>query len=149
MPEDKTFSASIVRGACERIYGSPIEAKAWARWKDWVGAPKGRITTYTSTEFCMLVGIAKLRSKNQFRELRITAIKKIAFAATTIEMIGALAEHVENEGWAIGWDIQSALVLRGYEIDNAFLKKIMPDLSPNKWYQVDYVIRKLERAVYS
>ena len=59
-------------------------------------------------------------------------------------MVDALATHVKNEGWALGWDIRSALAVKGYEVSGAMLKKMMPSIRPNQWYQVDTVISMLQ-----
>ena len=138
------FSASIVRGACEKIYGSDVDAKVWANWKTWAEVPKGRTTKYTLEQFCMLVGIATLRHKNRYGQLSQKAARKIAYSDATIQMVDALAAHVKNEGWALGWDIRSALAVKGYEVSGSMLKKMMPSIRPNQWYQVDSVIRTLQ-----
>lgn len=138
------FAASIVRGACEKIYDGKIDAGAWANWKIWAGVPKGRSTQYTAVEFCLLIGVATLRSKNQYGELSQKAVRKIAYSDETIQMVDALAAHVKSEGWALGWDIRSALAVRGYEVSGAMLKKMMPSIRPNQWYQVDSVIKTLQ-----
>lgn len=140
------FNAAIVRGACEKIYGGKIDPHAWLRWKEWARVPKGRTPTYTAEQFCMLIGIATLRQKDRYGELSQKAVKKIAYSDETIQMIDALAAHVENEGWALGWNIRSALAVRGYEVSGALLKKLMPSMSPNRWYQVDAVIKVIESA---
>lgn len=139
-----TFTASIVRGACEKIYDGGIDAKAWANWKTWAGVPKGRSTKYTAVEFCLLIGVATLRSKNQYGELSQKAVKRIAYSDETIQMVDALKLHVANEGWALGWDIRSALAVKGYEVSGAMLRKMMPSMRPNQWYQVDAVIGKIQ-----
>ena len=105
------FTASIVRGACEKIYDGKIDAGAWANWKTWAGVPKGRSTKYTAVEFCLLIGVATLRSKDQYGELSQKAVRKIAYSDETIQMVDALNAHVKNEGWALGWDIRSAPVV--------------------------------------
>ena len=138
------FTASIVRGACEKIYDGSLDSKAWANWKTWAGAPNGRTTQYTGGQFCVLIAIATLRSKNQYGELSQKAINKIAYSDATIQMVDALSEHIKDEGWALGWDIRSALALRGYEVSGSMLKKIMPTMRPNQWYQVDSVIKTLQ-----
>lgn len=138
------FSASIVRGACEKIYGSDVDAKVWANWKTWAEVPKGRTTKYTLEQFCMLVGIATLRHKNRYGQLSQKAARKIAYSDSTIQMVEALNAHVKNEGWALGWDIRSALAVRGYEVSGAMLKKIIPSMRPNRWYQVDAVIGTIQ-----
>lgn len=138
------FSASIVRGACEKVYDSNVDAKAWANWKEWAGVAKGRTTKYTGEQFCLLIAIATLRKKKQYGELSQKAVKKIAYSADTIEMVTALAAHVSAEGWALGWDIRSALAVRGYEVSGAVLRRLMPKMRPNQWYQVDAVIGALD-----
>ena len=138
------FDKAIVRGACEKVYGGTIDPHAWLRWKQWAGVSKGRTTKYTDEQFCMMIAIATLRSKNQYGELSQKALKKIAYSADTIEMVTALAAHVSAEGWALGWDIRSALALRGYEVSGAVLRRLMPKMRPNQWYQVDAVIRSLD-----
>ena len=138
------FTASIVRGACEKIYGSEIDTKVWANWKIWADVPKGRTTKYTGAQFCMLVGIATLRHKNRYGQLSQKAARAIAYSDKTIQMVDALASHIKNEGWALGWDVRSALALRGYEVSGAMLKKLMPSMRPNQWYQVDAVVRMIE-----
>lgn len=143
---NQSFDAAIVRNTCEKIYGGAIHAKTWARWKSWVGATKGRTTKYTEKQFCLLIGVSTARKKKPIGKLNPKAIKAIAYSDETIQMIDALAAHVENEGWALGWDIRSALAVRGYEVSGAFLKKVMPALSPNRWYQVDAVIKAIESA---
>lgn len=138
------FTASIVRGACEKIYDGKIDAGAWANWKTWAGVVKGRSTKYTAVEFCLLIGVATLRSKNQYGELSQKAVRKIAYSDETIQMVDALAAHVKSEGWALGWDIRSALAVKGYEVSGSMLKKMMPSIRPNQWYQVDSVIKTLQ-----
>lgn len=138
--------AAIVRGACEKIYGGRVEAKSWARWKSWAGVDGGRTAQYTKEQFCFLIGIATIRKKNRRGELSQKAVNKIAYSDETIQMIDALAAHVENEGWALGWNIRSALAVRGYEVSGALLKKLMPSMSPNRWYQVDAVINAIDAA---
>ena len=117
---------------------------AWANWKQWANVPKGRTIKYTAEQFCLLIAIATLRRKNQFGELSQKAVKTIAYSSDTIEMVTALAAHVSAEGWALGWDIRSALAVRGYEVSGAVLKRLMPKMRPNQWYQVDTVIRALD-----
>ena len=138
------FTASIVRGACEKIYNGKIDAGAWANWKTWAGVPKGRSTKYTAVEFCLLIGVATLRSKNQYGELSQKAVRKIAYSDETIQMVTALTAHIKAEGWALGWDIRSALALRGYEVSGAVLRRLMPKMRPNQWYHVDAVIGALD-----
>ena len=138
------FTASIVRGACEKIYDGKIDSGAWANWKNWAGVVKGRSTKYTAVEFCLLIGVATLRSKNQYGELSQKAVRKIAYSDETIQMVDALAAHVKSEGWALGWDVRSALAVKGYEVSGSMLKKMMPSIRPNQWYQVDSVIKTLQ-----
>lgn len=141
------FNGAIVRGACEKIYGGKVDPHAWLRWKKWAGVPRGRTATYTADQFCLLIGIAALRKNDRYGELSMKAVKKIAYADDTICMVDALAEHVRNEGWALGWDVRSALAVRGYEVSGAMLKKLMPSMRPNGWYQVDAVIKMIEQNV--
>ena len=135
---------AIVRGACEKIYGGAIDPHAWLRWKQWANVPKGRTTKYTAEQFCLLIAIANLRKENQYGELSQKAVKAIAYSPDTIETVTALAAHVNAEGWALGWDIRSALAVRGYEVSGAVLKRLLPKMRPNQWYQVDAVIRALD-----
>lgn len=146
MGSNDMFAASIVRGACEKVYGGSIDPHAWLNWKQWANVPKGRTVKYTGEQFCLLIAVATLRHKNQYGQLSQKAVKKIAYSADTIEMVSALAAHVEAEGWALGWDIRSALAVRGYEVSGAVLKRLMPKMRPNQWYQVDAVIRSLDNC---
>lgn len=138
------FDRAIVRGACEKIYEGSIDPHAWLRWKQWAGVAKGRTKQYTAEQFCMMIAIATLRKNNQYGELSQKAVKKIANSGTTIEMITALAAHINAEGWALGWNIRSALAMRGYEVSGAVLRRVVPKMRPNQWYQVDALIRALD-----
>lgn len=137
------FDGALVRNACENIYGRSISPDAWGRWKQWTGI-KGQARRYTAVEFCLMVGVATLRSQNQYGELNQKDIKAIAYSDATIQMVDALKAHVANEGWALGWDIRSALAVKGYEVSGAMLRKMMPSMRPNQWYQVDAVIGKIQ-----
>jgi hypothetical protein len=90
-----------------------------------------------------MAAIATLRAKNQYAELDAADVRAIAYSDDTINMLGALILHIDDEGWAIGWDIRSALAVRGIEVSGAELKQQVSHLNPNRWYRVDDVANQL------
>ncbi|MGL5061078.1 MAG: hypothetical protein ACRC62_13980 [Microcoleus sp.] len=140
---ERTFDSPLVRRTCEKIYGSRVSPDAWTRWKGWAKV-KGK--KYSFEQFCFMVAIAQCRHENRFAELSMKKLKAIAYSDATIQMIGSLVAYLDNEGWAMGWDILTALAAEGVDVDGATLKRVIPGMRPNCWYQVNDVLSILNAA---
>lgn len=138
----RMFHSSMVRRACDHIYGRAMSDDSWRKWKVTIGLSGGD-QEFTFEQFCQIGAIAQIKKKDSYKPIDMRSVKVIGGSDRMIRQIGGLIQSIDDSGWAMGWGIADILGLRGVKVDRSTLKAAVPGLRPNAWYQADEVIRML------
>lgn len=143
-PIERCEARIVLQGIC----GNGLNSSAWRDSRKLIGLPSGRVTHYTEEQFLLLVSIAKLirrrqRCKSQ-EELTIEKIMEMSRDPKTIDVVKSFLERIHGDGWAMGQDLRVALSIEGFEINELDIERLIPEINPAHWYQVDDVIARLK-----